>query len=129
MIDLVLEQLSSDQIQALLKPFWLEANQLAGRLPADLRAESQKILGDIRALIFRNEPVPQRAALATAFIDWHRNCLCGNSNVAARASCRTNYPPATPDNTTVQFGFRRGGATGDALWSLVRGWYYGYQNL
>ena len=68
MIDLVLEQLSSDQIQALLKPFWLDANQLTGRLPADLRTESQKILGDIRALIFRNEPVPQwEPALANSF--------------------------------------------------------------
>ena len=54
---LVLERLQDDQIQSFLRPFWRDINQLAGRLPADLRSESQKILGEIRAFIFRNEPV------------------------------------------------------------------------
>ena len=57
MIDLVLEQFQDDQIQSFLRQFWLDINQLASRLPAELRSESQSILSEIRALIFRNEPV------------------------------------------------------------------------
>jgi hypothetical protein len=55
--ELALERLEDDQIQSFLRLFWRDINQLAGLLPAGLRPESQKILGEIRALIFRNEPV------------------------------------------------------------------------
>jgi len=59
MIDLVLEKFQDDQIQSFLRPFWLDISQLASRLPAEHRQESQGILSEIRALIFRNEPVAQ----------------------------------------------------------------------
>ena len=101
MTDLVLERLQDDQIQSFLRPFWLDINQLAGRLPAELRSESQKILGEIRALIFRNEPVARWEPRSSD--SFHR--LAAEVILTERKRCGQN--PVAEDSNRLQVSTNR----------------------